>query len=96
MMTTPSGHDELEKRLTAVEGKLSEHPLSSDTVREAFAVIEKHGKENRGAISQELRERGLPTLDALGKIQARTSLAWWKLHRDRRSLLKKLGREERT
>ena len=42
-------------------------------------------------ISQELRERGLPSLEELGRIQLKTTVSWWKLHHDRRRLRKKLG-----
>lgn len=85
--------DEIEKRLSAIDESISMHPLGSAPVREAFAVIEKHGKEHREAISQELFERDLPSLDELGKLQLTTTLGWWRLHRTRRSLLNKLGRD---
>lgn len=83
---------DIEKRLAEVDRSIAAHPLASTSVQEAFAVIEKHGKENKDAISLELRERNLPSLDELGRVQLRTTYRWWQLHRNRRSLLKKLGR----
>jgi hypothetical protein len=84
---------DVQKRLAEVDRSIAVHPLASTPVREAFAVIERHGKEHRDAISLELHERNLPSLDELGRLQLRTSFRWWRLHRSRRSLLKKLGRE---
>jgi hypothetical protein len=86
--------DETERRLADVDAKISRHPLASTPVTEAFAVIEKHGKEQQDAIAQELRDRDLPALEELGRLQVRGSFSWWKLHRDRRALLKKLGRTD--
>lgn len=88
-----SRNEEIAKRLAAVDQSISAHPLASARVREAFAVIEKHGKDNRDSISRELRERNLPSLDDLGRLQLRTTFRWWNLHRNRRALLKKLGRQ---
>lgn len=85
-------HDE--DRLAAVEARIAEHPLSSGPVREAFAMIEHLGKDNQEAIAQELRERDLPGLDDLGRLQLRTTFSWWRLHRGRRKLLKRLGRSD--
>ena len=85
----PNG--DIEKRLAEVERSIAVHPLASTSVREAFAVIERHGKEHKDAISLELRERNLPSLDELGRLQLKTSFRWWRLHRNRRSLRKKLS-----
>lgn len=79
------------ERLAAVDERITHHPLSTAPVRDAFDVIERHGKENQEEISQELRERGLPSLEELGRIQLKTTVSWWKLHHDRRRLRKKLG-----
>lgn len=75
-----------------MKAKIAAHPLSSPPVKEAHAVIEAHGgKDESGELSRELKERGLPSLEELGKIQARTSFSWWRLHRKRRSLERRLA-----
>lgn len=84
------------RKLAAVDAAISSHPLASAPVKSAFEAIERHGKDNKEAISKELGERNLPSLDELGRIQIRNMFSWWKLHRSRRSLLKKLGRQDDT
>jgi hypothetical protein len=86
------GNDKAENRLAEINRAIAAHPLSSDSVKAAFDVIEKHGKEQKDAIASELDERGLPSLEELGKLQVRTMFSWWKLNRSRRVLLRKLGR----
>lgn len=78
-------------KLERVRKKIDAHPLSSPPVKSAFEVIERHGKENSDAISKELSERGLPSLDALGKLQIRHMFSWWNINRQKRALEKKLG-----
>lgn len=79
-------------RLAKVEAEIAAHPLSSTPVTDAFAVIEKHGKENSVEITAELQERELPSLDELGRIQLKSTFSWWNLHRKKRALLRRLGR----
>ncbi len=81
----------LEQRLKTVNESIASHPLSSAPVREAFEVIERYGKTNVDAISDELRRRDLPSLEELGKVQARHTFSWWRLNRRRRSLEKRLS-----
>lgn len=70
--------------------KIAAHPLASPPVKSAFEVIERHGKENADVISTELAERGLPSLDELGKLQVRHMFSWWNVNRQARRLEKKL------
>lgn len=88
--------DRAAARLAAVEVAIASHPLSSPPVRDAFEVIERHGKENSAEISRELSERDLPSLVELGRIQVRSTFSWWNLHRRQRALRKKLGRDSPT
>ena len=81
----------LKQKLEHVRKKIDTHPLSSPPVKSAFDVIERHGKENSDAISKELSERGLPSLDELGKLQIRHMFSWWSINRQKRVLEKKLG-----
>lgn len=81
----------LEHELKTLNRRIDAHPLSSAPVRDAFEVIERHGKGNVDVISDELRGRGLPSLEDLGKLQARHTFSWWMLNHRRRSLEKRLS-----
>jgi len=86
-------HEELSRRIAEVDAQIAAHPLSSEPVTQAHAVIEAHGStDDSDAISRELASRGLPSLVELGRIQARSSFSWWRLHRKRRALLRRADR----
>ncbi|WP_314428299.1 hypothetical protein [uncultured Microbacterium sp.] len=86
-MATP---DHIVARMAAVQARIQDHPLSSEPVRDAFEVIERHGKENSDAITRELTERGLPSLDELGRLQIRYMFSWWRLNRRKRILERRM------
>lgn len=85
--------EHLTNQLAEVNEAIEAHPLSSSQVKAVFEVVERHGRDNKEAIATELREWGLPSLEEMGRIQAKTSFSWWKLHRRRRKLMRKLGQE---
>ena len=74
----------LRSELAAVEEQIAAHPLSDPSVKRSHEIIEGH----RHA---ELERLGLPSLDDVGKIQAKHTASWWRLHRRRRNLTKRLG-----
>ncbi|OUE28292.1 hypothetical protein [Clavibacter michiganensis] len=78
--------------LAAVDAAIAAHPLSSDRVRRAHAVVEAGDRDDRAAVDRQLAEAGLPGLAELGRIQVRHSLSWWRLHRRRRRILARLDR----
>ena len=83
-------HVDLQSRLSRIDAKIAAHPLSSPAVKEAQAVIDSVGGE-KDAASRALAERGLLSLDDLGRIVARGTLSWWNLHRQRNAVMKRLG-----
>lgn len=84
--------EQLTRRLAEVDGLIAAHPLAQASVREAHALIESIGEKDTDALSGELAARGLPTLEELGRIQVQTTSSWWRLHRDRKKILKKIER----
>lgn len=88
---------ELEGQLREVEERISAHPLASERVVEAQKLVEernelveeRNGKDQK-ALSRELSERGLPSLEELGQIQFRNTASWWRLHRDQKRLSRQI------
>ncbi|WP_444592683.1 hypothetical protein, partial [Brachybacterium sp. AOP42-B2-9] len=75
---------ELEGQLREVEERISAHPLASERVVEAQKLVEERNGKDQKALSRELSERGLPSLEELGQIQFRNTASWWRLHRDQK------------
>ncbi|KZC94060.1 MULTISPECIES: hypothetical protein [Clavibacter] len=78
--------------LAAVDAAIAAHPLSSERVTRANAIIEASDRDDKAAVEARLAEEGLPGLAELGKIQVRHSVSWWRLHRRRRKILARLDR----
>ncbi|MGZ0066960.1 hypothetical protein [Microbacterium sp. Yaish 1] len=83
---------ERERELDDVLRAIADHPLSSEEVRQANSLIEQLDGEDPSVVNDSLASRGLPSLDALGKMQLKHGLAFGRLHRRRYKLEKKLGR----
>lgn len=78
--------------LEKIEMEIAQHPLASPAVRDSFEIIERVGKDDVEPIARELKERGLPSLDELGKLQLRHSLSWSRLHKKQRKIRQKLAK----
>ncbi|WP_307223706.1 hypothetical protein [Microbacterium arborescens] len=83
---------ERERELEEVLRRIAESPLSSEKFQEANSLIEQLDGEDPSVVNDSLASRGLPSLDALGKMQLKHGLAFGRLHRRRYKLEKKLGR----
>jgi hypothetical protein len=81
-----------EADLAAADAAIAAHPLSSEPVARAHAIIESSDRDDRAAVDARLAEEGLPGLAELGRIQVRHSLSWWRLHRRRRKVLARRDR----
>lgn len=81
---------ELEGQLREVEERISAHPLASERVVEAQKLVEERNGKDQKALSRELSERGLPSLEELGQIQFRNTASWWRLHRDQKRLSRQI------
>ena len=84
--------EELKARLEAVDAEIPSHPLSSKQVEAAQAIVEARENKDAEEVSRELAEQNLPSLEELGKIQVQSTVGWWKLHRKRNNLTKKIDR----
>ncbi|ARD41674.1 hypothetical protein B6G06_04395 [Actinomyces gaoshouyii] len=81
----------LRSELASVDELIAAHPLSDPSIRRAHEIIESHGPGDTEAIAAELESLGLPSLDEVGTIQAEQTASWWRLHRRRRKLTRRLG-----
>lgn len=86
--------EELEAKLEAVDAEIASHPLSSERVKAAQAVVEALGTQGTEKVSKELADQNLPSLEELGKVQVDSTMSWWKLHRKRNNLVKKIARSK--
>jgi hypothetical protein len=82
----------LQAKLEAVEAALRAHPFESEQVKNAYAIVDARKGDDKAEIQRELAENGLPSLAALGVIQLRGTASWWRLHRKRNSLFRKIER----
>ncbi len=78
--------------LAAVDAAIAAHPLSSERVTRANAIIEAADGDDKAGVEARLAEERLPDLAELGRIQVRHSVSWWRLHRRRRRILARLDR----
>ncbi|PHP52852.1 hypothetical protein BW737_006820 [Actinomyces ruminis] len=74
-----------------MDAQIASHPLGSDRVRAAHRIIEECNRDEDSA-SRELERMGLPSLQELGLLQVRHTLSWWRLHRKRKILIRRLAR----
>ncbi|WP_201292195.1 hypothetical protein [Actinomyces sp. zg296] len=81
----------LRGELASIDEPIAAHPLSDPSIRRAHEIIESHGPGGVEAIAAELESLGLPSLDEVGTIQAEHTASWWRLHRRRRRLTRRLG-----
>jgi hypothetical protein len=82
----------LETELREVNALISAHPLASQRIRAAGAVVDKRTSRTAAEVDEELAAEGLPSVDELGRAHASGVWSWWKLHRRKMKLEKKLRR----
>jgi hypothetical protein len=82
----------LRAELQEVESLIFSHPLASRRVRAAYEVVEAHESKSPAEVDGDLEAKGLPSVTELGKVQASSTWSWWKLHRRKMKLEKKIQR----
>ncbi len=82
----------LRAELERVEAAISAHPLASRDVRAAHAVVEQDRSEDAARIDAQLAARGLPGVEQLGRTQVSGTWSWWRLHRRKRQLERRIER----
>jgi hypothetical protein len=85
----------LEAELAEVDSLISAHPLASPRVRAAHDVVESRGSRDAAAVDEDLQAQGLPSVSELGKVQASGTWGWWRLHRRKMTLEKRIRRARR-
>ena len=73
MLRTRS-REELENMLRDTNAMIAAHPVSLESVKAAHEVVENAPRGDREVVSRELAARNLPSLEELGKIQAKHTL----------------------
>lgn len=86
---------ELEAKLEAIDKSLARHPLASERVKKAHLVVGNRGDLDDATVARQLAEAGLPSLEELGKIQLEHTGSWWRLHRNRNRILRKIEKLKR-
>ncbi|MFP5369494.1 MAG: hypothetical protein ACLGI3_01930 [Actinomycetes bacterium] len=82
----------LRAELDEVKALIADHPLASRRVRAAYDVVESHGSRKSAELDRDLEAKGLPSVSELGKVQVSSTWSWWKLHRRKMKLEKKIQR----
>ncbi|MCZ2822664.1 hypothetical protein O2V63_20190 [Modestobacter sp. VKM Ac-2977] len=80
----------LKAELKEVDALISAHPLASQRTRAAHAIVDKRQSRDATEVDKELAADGLPSVKQLGKVQASGTWSWWKLHRRKMKLEKKI------
>lgn len=89
-MFNRESEEDLQTKLDSANAAIAGHPLASEPVTRAHALIESTNSDEKELVNKKLEDAGLPDLAELGKIQVRHSLSWWKLHRERNKIARKL------
>lgn len=79
----------LEFALKSIEEKIDAHPLASQRVRDAMAIIEERSDLDKDSLARELHDRGLPSPKEVRKIQFTGIFSWSRLQAKRNALMLK-------
>ena len=74
-----------------MEDLISTHPFASQRIRAAHDVVAGNKSRGAAAVDRELADNGLPSAVELGRVHVAGTWTWWKLHRRRRQLQRKIG-----
>ncbi|MGY1845146.1 hypothetical protein [Modestobacter sp. SYSU DS0875] len=82
----------LRAELVEVTARIAAHPLASDRIRAARTVVDERRSREPAEIDAALAADGLPSAHELGRAQVSGTWSWWKLHRRKRQLEKRIER----
>ena len=88
------GVDTLRRELEQVDALIAAHPLASPRIRAAPEIVGEARSRDAAEIERQLADRGLPGAEELGRAQVAGTWSWWKLHRSRRRLVRRMERLE--
>ena len=83
----------MRNELEEVDALISAHPLASQRIRAADAMVEQRKSHDAAAIDRELVAEGLPSVEELGRARVSGTWSWWKLHRRKMKLEREIKRE---
>lgn len=86
--------DTLRRELEQVDAHIAAHPFASPRIRVAHEIVGEGPSRDAAEIERQLADRGLPDAEELGRVQVAGSWSWWKLHRRRRKLVRRIQRLE--
>ncbi len=84
----------LRAELADVEALIAAHPLASPRIRAAHDVVERGRTAGAAEIDRRLADDGLPSTEELGRLQVAGTWSWWRLHRKKRTLERRIGRAD--
>lgn len=82
----------VERKISRLDSDIAKHPLASGPIAEAQSVIDAYKGQGEERIAECLAERGLPTLQEVGKVTLKSMISWGRLHRRRKKLVDKRER----
>ena len=85
---------ELQAKLASANAAVAAHPLASDRVTRAHAIIESIDSDDKELVNKKLAEEDLPDLAEIGLLTMRHSVSWWKVNRERNKIVEKLEKLE--
>jgi hypothetical protein len=88
------GVDTLRRELERVDALIAAHPLASPRIRAAHEIVGEGRSRDAAETERLLADRGLAGAEELGRAQVAGSWSWWKLHRRRRQLVRRIERLE--
>ena len=87
-----TGANALRAQLEEVDALISAHPLASQRIRAADAMVDECRSGDAAEIDEALVADGLPGVEELGRAHASGMWSWWRLHRRKMKLEKKIER----
>jgi len=84
--------DDLRRELQQVETLIAAHPLASPRIRAAHDLIRRSRARSADDVDRELVDGGLPGAAELGRAQLSGTWSWWRLHRRKRALERRMRR----
>lgn len=88
------GVDTLRRELEQVDAHIAAHPFASPRIRAAHEIVGEGPSRDAAEIERRLADRGLPGVQQLGRTQVAGAWSWWRLHRRRRKLVRRIERLE--
>jgi hypothetical protein len=84
----------LRRELERVDALIAAHPLASPRIRAAHEIVGEGPSRDAVEIERQLADGSHPDAAELGRAQVAGMWSWWRLHRRRRQLVRRIERLE--